>query len=346
MKKLLNVNNIEAIFADIDGSTRGQKFAKKLPSIAQLARIVLNIPIYPVTGRDLNGWFLIKDYNKVFGTRRTAIPLRLPKKTLLGLGERRLYRPETDAEIKKFINRYGCIVTNNGGTISSLNGQIVFQHHPFSDQEKEVILEVLEENFDTITSIDLGNPPGKPTLHYVFNVDRATLEEVKKLHNHEPNLEFIALHKNKVGDYGITFKEFITIFMNYRTSKVLIGSTLKDTAERIVERLDKYGIEATSNEGGLAITTKGINKRTAIEWVAKRMNINLENSIFIGNDHNDTPALTIPGLGHSIFVGDPEKILNERLIKKYGNLNKDILLAETYDDLYKKLRPLLLAKKR
>lgn len=342
IKNRLNINNIEAIFADIDGSTRGRdKFGKRLPFTTKFARLMLNIPVFPITGRSLNGWLMIKDFNKVFGTRKSAI---YHSKTFRLFGRRRFIRPQTARRTKDYMKCYGCVVLNNGGTIASFDGAVIFEHHTFLKEEKNVLAEVFKKYFEDLDGIELSGEPGKVTQIFLVNANEQKLQIIRN--QNTSSFRIYSVVKKDPDVYQIPYEKLKKIFDKDRSSKIGLGIRSRSAVEEILEILDNAGLEVTYNEGSLMITTKGINKRSGIQWIADHYGINIRNAIFIGNDHNDAPALTHPDLGVPIFIGNPNKVFTERLIKKYGNLSKNTILLESYDDLARKLSPLLLIPKK
>jgi hydroxymethylpyrimidine pyrophosphatase-like HAD family hydrolase len=342
MQSKFSISTIEAIFADIDGSTRGKhKFAKNLPSIAKLSRIVLGIPIFPVTARDLNGWFAIKDFNKVFGTRSSSwYHLRISKY----FARRRFVHPKTVAAVKRYISRYGCAVLNNGGTIASLDGSVIFRHYTFQEDEKIILHKAFIQFLDVIDSIELSGTPGGHTKLFLFRGDEKRIRLVESQVPAGFNVYWVSL--DEIPDQNqIPFSKFEEIFAGDNSSKIGISLHSPAATSQIIEVLDREDLEITSNEGSLTISTRGVNKRSGIEWIAKHLDLDLSKCVFIGNDHNDIPALTHPRLGFPIVVGNSSNIRTERLQKKYGLLRDETLIVETYDDLFKTLRPLLTSRK-
>jgi hydroxymethylpyrimidine pyrophosphatase-like HAD family hydrolase len=341
MFRRFNSTNLEAIFADIDGSTRGKdKFAKNLPYIAKVARLILGIPIIPVTARDLNGWLSIKDFNKVFGTRRSSL---YNLKTMGWFGKKSLAKPENPEQIKRYIRKYGCVVLNNGGTIATLDGRILFRHYTFLEVEREAVKRVFKTFINTIDSIELSGPPGGSTKLFLCGADEKRLIQVRS--EVPSGFSIFALSVGEPEEHQVAIEMFEKVLENDMSSKIGISCKDPSTNQRIIEMLDEFDMEITSNEGSLTVSTRGVNKRSGIEWIAKHLDLDLSNCVFIGNDHNDAPALTHPNIGIPIVVGDPKHVSTERLIRKYGNLHKKTIIVESYDDLFKALQPLLTSKR-
>ncbi len=337
-----NINKIEAIFADIDGSTRGkEKFAKGLPIIANIARLIQGIPIFPVTARDPNGWLVIKDFNKVFGTRKSVW---FHSKAGRLFRKRRLIHPNNVEDIKKYIRRYGCVVLNNGGTIASLDGSVIFRHYTFQEEEKQILKHLFDEYITQIDSIELSGKPGGSTKLFLFDADEVKLMSLKKSTPKGYDVYSVGISKEP-GSFQILYSVFEEIFANDSSSKIGISLKNPDATTQIVARLDLENLEITSNEGSLSLCTRGINKRSGIEWIEKHLNLNISKCIFIGNDYNDIPALTYPKLGIPIIVGNSSAIVSERLERKYGKVRKEVILVENYDELFKALQPLLTSRK-
>ncbi len=338
----LNINNIQAVFADIDGTVRHNgRFGRRIPTTTLIARLMLNIPVFPITGRDLNGWKSIRNSRRVFGTRTTSIPLK-PNKFNDTFGRRRFCRPETPAEIKKFIKNSGCVVVNNGGTITTLDSKVVFQHYPFTEVEQSSFNSILIKFIDRITAIEISNLPGKNTVVLLPFADD---EQIKSVHEvHVGKAEVFSIWDTKRYSFERTPEDLSELIKDYRPSRINISSINIETNKEILEELDLADIECTSNEGSLAITGQKKNKRSGIEWIAKNLGLDLKKCIFIGNDHNDAPALTHPDIGFPIFIGDPKIVSTERMIQKYGKLPKRTIFVNDYNELSDKIAPLLMTK--
>ena len=80
-------------------------------------------------------------------------------------------------------------------------------------------------------------------------------------------------------------------------------------------------IEVTDSGFGIHIKNKGVNKGNALKKLAKMMNIDLKETIYIGDNYNDIPAFEV--VGYRIAVKNAVKELKEKADyitrKSYGN---------------------------
>lgn len=336
--KRLNTKGIQAVFADIDGTTRENgKFGKKIPIITLTARLIHNIPIIPVTGRDLNGWLSIKNSRHVFGNRKTSLSIQTIRRSD-PYKRRRFLRPENPREIKKYLEDYGGVIVNNGGTITSLDGRIIFQHYPFTEAEKQILTKLISKYKESITHIEIANSPGNHTTVILPYADDGKVEAVKKLHGGK--VDVFTLWETARYSFETTPDEITKLLSRTRTPKISISTKYELDNNELLHELDKANLEVTSNEGSLAISAQNKNKRTGIDWIAEHLRLDLSKCIFIGNDHNDTPALTHPDLGYPIFIGDPKVVSSRRLKEKYGTLPKNTIFVDNFNELSNAISPL------
>ncbi|ADL69180.1 Cof-like protein hydrolase [Thermoanaerobacterium thermosaccharolyticum DSM 571] len=104
-----------------------------------------------------------------------------------------------------------------------------------------------------------------------------------------------------------------------------------DTSEKInkiseiVKSKFKYSVTNTSSEpGSLELVPYGNSKRNSLEFLCKKLNINSDEVISIGNGINDLEMLKWSKIGVAVKNSDPKLLKEYKLVSKHTN-NEDAI---------------------
>lgn len=169
------------------------------------------------------------------------------------------------------------IITNGGSLVETLNDDVIYEN-ALSNQTYRQIDEFIKENGLHYNAVDID---GNTYTSNADFIDRYTV---------------IQAFEN---DKGILIREPDQLPADFEMLKVIINESKEklDAITPLVETEfgnDYYVIR--TGEGFLEIMPKGIDKGSALEYLAKYLDIDMTETMAIGDGENDIPMLAKAGV--------------------------------------------------
>lgn len=125
---------------------------------------------------------------------------------------------------------------------------------------------------------------------------------------------------NDIGDFYIWMVSSNNVYVNEKPEDFYEEKWLKfgcqtdelDQLQKVKEKLASYKdrLEVTNSyPDNIEVNPIGINKRTALEKVCKKLNITMDNVMAVGDSLNDQRMIEAAGIG--VAVGNAQKIIKE-----------------------------------
>lgn len=189
------------------------------------------------------------------------------------------------------------IITYNGALIKEIkNNKIIYSNSINLDLAKNIIILGKKNNIYTKIYVD------------EMLLVREDNEEAKKFSkNHRIKYEVMKDIENElsVSPYMIVFKDSI--------------DNIKFIKKRLSEKFSKYISYTQSHPNSLEVMNKGVSKKTALKFLANKLNIDNSKILAIGNSENDFEMLKWSGLGIAMKNSDQSLLDKWNQISEYNN---------------------------
>ena len=186
------------------------------------------------------------------------------------------------------------IFSAGSGIMDMKTGKIIKTEVLLPEQVEEIYIKLIELKFDFQIRIQY---PNENRLFYKrFNEINPDFDYL---------LNFYAIHAEEAG------KEHLTL----PAARFIITSLSENIIEPIYNNFSKYGIiRASSPVDGkstwMEIYPKNVNKGLSLLYLLEILNIDIKNTIGIGNDYNDIDFLDITGI--SYVVENTPEVLKQK----------------------------------
>ena len=267
--------------------------------------------MYKLVAIDLDGT-LLNSYSQISQENRNAIKDSIEKgvEIIIASG-----RPISSA--KSFANEIGAnnyIICGNGAILYDIKNEKIL-YDKFIDRKKVLeIIKICDENsiFYSIYTGDfvIANSLNYNVLFYnnenkkVVEQQKTKIKIIQNIYNYILQNEEIKVLKMTICDKSsIIFERSINRLRQIKGIDVL-------DVEHMARKIITTGTEESKIEYYYTeITTTGVNKWTAIQEIAKKLDIKKEEIIAIGDNRNDKEMIENAGLG--IIMGNSAPYMKE-----------------------------------
>jgi Cof subfamily protein (haloacid dehalogenase superfamily) len=191
------------------------------------------------------------------------------------------------------VGKDGYAILSMGGTILSLKDLSIIKHLCFSQEDTIALLKVFENNDTYLQMADAKN------TYYAFEAFQA---EIWAMFD-RPALDIFTCVNQKLSDYvrdnNTKVNKMFCIDVRRKVKKVteIISQEFRD-------KIDVY-----ADEIGLDIVVKGNSKGWAIRELLEKLNLKKEDSVGIGDSHNDIDMFK--NVGISVAMGNAKKEIQD-----------------------------------
>lgn len=236
--------------------------------------------ISDLDGTLLNAQHMLSEYSKCVVKRLTEAGVQF----MIATGRHYI----DAAKIKEKLGVEAFLITANGATVSSKEGELIYQ----ATLPRNIVEDIL--------SIEVG----KGVFKNLYQGEHWLMEETDKVFD----------DYYQEGDFQYTLCRF-SDYLDQPINKVFFTAFNHEDLLAIREQIElKHGdaISVTfSMPECLEVMPKGINKGTAILETLKRMGIHPEETIAFGDGLNDLEMLQVVGKGY--LMGNAHAFLKEKL---------------------------------
>lgn len=180
-------------------------------------------------------------------------------------------------------NQY--VISYNGGCITENKNNRILKFKGLSF-EKATQLYKLGLNYDVCIHVYTKD------MLYMYNADEDEINYSKSRH-----------------EFKLIDNQDLDFLKGQDIAKVLYANTdmdyLHQVAEKIANYTDDLDVSYSSNRY-LEFNAAGVNKGEGLKNLAQELNIDLENTIAIGDNFNDLPMIKVAGLGIGVANTNPD----------------------------------------
>ena len=160
-------------------------------------------------------------------------------------------------------------------------------------------------NIDDIIILENGGQIRKNGKMQYYEIPLTIKKIIKSINPEE--IEYIIFSKKQTNEYYsygkekllhvkynyVNFNNFLECMYNNNICQITIKFKYYENKKKFLNKCKKRNIEYKLSENYVIINAKGINKKTAIEYVIKNNNLNKDDCIIVGNDYNDIDMFDI-----------------------------------------------------
>lgn len=236
--------------------------------------------ISDLDGTLLNAQHMLSEYSKCVVKRLTEAGVQF----MIATGRHHI----DAAKIKEKLGVEAFLITANGATVSSKEGELIYQ----ATLPRNIVEDIL--------AIEVG----KGVFKNLYQGEHWLMEETDKVFD----------DYYQEGDFQYTLCRF-SDYLDQPINKVFFTAFNHEDLLAIREQIElKHGDDISvtfSMPECLEVMPKGINKGTAILETLKRMGIHPEETIAFGDGLNDLEMLQVVGKGY--LMGNAHAFLKEKL---------------------------------
>lgn len=227
---------------------------------------------------DLDGTLLNKEH-QISEENKKAIQEAVAKGVVVTIATGRMY-----VSALPYAQELGVdvpIITYNGALIKSVSGEEFFNAYLPEDAVKDMLDYCLKRNWQIQVYSD----------DELYFIERGAYE---KAYEEAVDVEGHAVGREKIYDYYRNVPKMLSITSGAEETDARIAELRKAFAGRF--------FPVKSNANYAEIIGIGINKATALERLAQKLGISIDEVMAIGDSNNDLPMLK--AAGHSVAMGN------------------------------------------